>query len=381
MPLLEDFRTSTFTSKVENFPEESYSLDKHSHLSKLLNVVLGTAGVGHLSRQQLLARLSESIPGTRFYDLDSLYGEFLQFPRHKEEKYPYNPFFDSLTTSEWDEVQAKDGYYRERISKFMRAISLGATIQGLQLVAESVLGVPCQVYERWRQLDGIDLSSLSWSLSAGENPYKQFLVTAKGEISIHKKRVLFSVMNRVKPVDAVFQFYAIPTSEFIPLDIRSATSSSEFSFLIRRVYPSMVANGIESFISTTEIAEVPLTAFMRVQESEVILNNSVNLSTSPLNYLKGSDTGVWGSYLSIPLSNSPDNYPSGKYGDEKFSWDSQAQWVVVFTEQVERLGGEVLGERYRLPIVTGQQTESQQLLDVGLSEDVSSVRSSWYGEA
>jgi len=143
----------------------------------------------------------------------------------------------------------------------------------------------------------------------------------------------------------------------------------------------MVANGIESFISTTEIAEVPLTAFMRVQESEVILNNSVNLSTSPLNYLKGSDTGVWGSYLSIPLSNSPDNYPSGKYGDEKFSWDSQAQWVVVFTEQVERLGGEVLGERYRLPIVTGQQTESQQLLDVGLSEDVSSVRSSWYGEA
>lgn len=69
----------------------------------------------------------------------------------------------------------------------------------------------------------------------------------------------------------------------------------------------------------------------------------------------------------IPLADSPDNYPGGKYpGDPAkydsesnylFDYNSQTQYTTFFTQQIQLIGGEVNGTRFRLPTSVSDLTE------------------------
>lgn len=69
---------------------------------------------------------------------------------------------------------------------------------------------------------------------------------------------------------------------------------------------------------------------------------------------------MWGPWQRIPLADSPDNYPDGMYSgdpakydandDYIYEWNSQEEFEVWFTEQVESEGGEILNGQFRLPL-------------------------------
>ena len=144
---------NTLQWKARNFPESVYPLREHQHLTKLLQTLVGDAGVGQLHKYQTVARLSESLGGTQYSELDYFFGTFLNLPRTSSEIYQGDPFTDQLTTEQWNEVEVKDAQYRERIRLFLHALLFGGTQRGLAFAAEAATGIPCQVFEVWRYID------------------------------------------------------------------------------------------------------------------------------------------------------------------------------------------------------------------------------------
>src|SRR4051812_26412986 len=65
-------------------------------------------------------------------------------------------------------------------------------------------------------------------------------------------------------------------------------------------------------------------------------------------------------WQSIPIADSPDNFPLGENpgdpskfdpeGNYLFDYDSQGQYVSFFTQQIQLIGGEVNGTQFRVPV-------------------------------
>jgi hypothetical protein len=148
-------------AQLKNFPPNVYDLTPSSVLMHFMQALLGNAGTGQLRRRQMIARLQQAITSTHFYDLDSFYGALFGAQRGPSGSLPVNPatglpvspYTDLASADGWDEIEAIDATFRERIIALAKAITLGATVPGLQALAEAVSGVPCQVYEVWRLLD------------------------------------------------------------------------------------------------------------------------------------------------------------------------------------------------------------------------------------
>jgi hypothetical protein len=129
-----------------------------------MQAVLGAGGSGQLRKRQMIARLQQAITSTRFYDLDSFYGALFGAQRgpdgtlstNPNTGLPVNPYTDLASPDGWDEIEATDARFRERIIQLARAISLGGTVPGLQALAEAISGVPCMIYETWRLLDNAE---------------------------------------------------------------------------------------------------------------------------------------------------------------------------------------------------------------------------------
>lgn len=145
-------------NQLRNFPDTVFDLSPTSVLTHFMQALLGAGGTGQLRQRQLVARLQQAITSTRFYDLDSFYGALFgaqrgpsgTLPVNPNTGLPVNPYTDLSSPDAWDQIEALDAQYRERILQLARAITLGGTVPGLQALAEAVSGVPCQVYEIWR---------------------------------------------------------------------------------------------------------------------------------------------------------------------------------------------------------------------------------------
>lgn len=150
--------------QLRNFPSNVYDLSPTSLLVHFMQAVLGAGGAGQLRQRQLVARLQQAITSSRYYDLDAFYGALFgaqrgpngTLPVNPNTGLPVNPYTDLASPDAWDEIEALDADYRERIIQLARAITLGATVPGIQALAEAVSGVPCQVYETWRLLDNAE---------------------------------------------------------------------------------------------------------------------------------------------------------------------------------------------------------------------------------
>lgn len=136
-------------SRLAHFDPNLYDLRPNSHLNRFLHALLGDAGAGQLRKRLLMTRLWSILSSTHFYDLDRFYGAIFNISRHPDEMLPINPMVDLATPDGWDEISTWDARYRERLMKLAYAIPLGGTPSGMQLMAEALTGVECEVYEIW----------------------------------------------------------------------------------------------------------------------------------------------------------------------------------------------------------------------------------------
>lgn len=139
--------------RLAHFPEEVYDLSAESHLSKLLKVLLGDAGAGQLRKRLLITRMQNTLQGTHFYDLDRFYGPLFGLRRGQDEVFDLDPYTETAVTETWDEVTSKDASFRSRIEQFSKALAYGATPTGMELVAEALLAVDCDIHESYIQAD------------------------------------------------------------------------------------------------------------------------------------------------------------------------------------------------------------------------------------
>ena len=194
---------------LSNFPSDLYDLRPQSHLSRLMQALLGPSGAGQLQKRTLISRISSVLGGSSFFDLDSLYGSIFGERRQTQENYIFDPMDSVATPEEWEEVIARDAAFRSRIEGLAKAIPLGATIPGLLQAAEATVGAPCDIYEIWKILDiygnGTDISydwdsiegsfsiwddfdTLSWAEVTGETIVGGSGFNNPGEIVISPKK-------------------------------------------------------------------------------------------------------------------------------------------------------------------------------------------------
>jgi hypothetical protein len=387
--LIADTYTTSFKDKISNFPEEVYKFKKSDHLTKLMLVLLGDAGVGQLVKIQLMSRLSETLDGTRFSDLDAFYGLTLRFPRLQDEIYPYEPFTGALDSVAWSSVYIADAKYRSRLRLFMLALTKGPTVEGLSLASESVLGVRCEILEAWRFIDGVGLTSYPGRMSALPDR-KEFLVVPHllngTTLDQSKKRVLINVLQSFKPADTVCSVSDTSgtANGYLERDILSAKSSSEYYEIRRDVLPVTVDSRISttnySFVSNSTSVEAPNIAFQSQREIVIDLNPLIVRTESPVTIETGSDVTSWTDWSDIETANSPDNFPNGINDDGIFSWSSQSEYEAYWIRYILSLGGQADGNRYRLPYNTNQTlaqiVSSEQVL---ARNSALRITTSWYG--
>jgi hypothetical protein len=145
-------------SQLANFPANVYDTSPVSMLYHFMQALLGDAGTGQLLKRNMISRLQQAITSTRFYDLDSFYGALFGAQRGPSGAIPVNPatgqpvspYTELASPDGWDEIEAADAVFRERIIQLGKAITLGGTMPGMIALAEAVTGVTCQGWEAWR---------------------------------------------------------------------------------------------------------------------------------------------------------------------------------------------------------------------------------------
>lgn len=127
-----------FQRKIKNFPDTLYRVnDPTSKIYRLLYSLL-EIGIGQAKGMQDLALISQnSLSNTTGQELDQ-YFQMFGIKR--------TPDFARGTQS----PVVNDSKFRVAISKFLQAISLGGTSEGLRLMSEASSGFKCHVIEPWR---------------------------------------------------------------------------------------------------------------------------------------------------------------------------------------------------------------------------------------
>ena len=139
--------------RLAHFSEDVYDITPESHLSRFMKVLLGDAGAGQLRKRLTVTRLAQTLTGTHFLDLDRFFGALFGATRLTAERLGFDPYTGLATVDEWDAAHAKDASYRSRMAAFARALAWGPTPTGIELAAEALLAVDCDVFETWIQSD------------------------------------------------------------------------------------------------------------------------------------------------------------------------------------------------------------------------------------
>ena len=219
--------TRRTTDRLSHFPEETYNLSAESHLSRFLKVILGEAGIGQIRKRYLVARFQQALQGTNFLDLDRFYGSLFGMRRRSHEELSFDPHSEVATGDEWAEVHAKDGSYRTRIEQFGKAIGFGATPTGMELAAEALLSVDCDVYESFTEIDRTFLTYGQIAADVGtyggasaftygelegvedidaesQNRWR-FTIRPKRPISLAERYDVMRTLRRLKPVNTIME--------------------------------------------------------------------------------------------------------------------------------------------------------------------------------
>lgn len=265
-------------AQLASFPANVYDTSPTSLLYHFMQALLGDAGTGQLLKRNLVSRLQQAITSTRFYDLDSFYGALFGAQRGPSGAVPVNPatgqpvspYTELASPDGWDEIEAADAVFRERIIQLGKAITLGGTMPGMIALAEAVTGVTCQAWEAWRlgaaggpgtvTWQGVTSAYATWSATVAQTwgsldgyvpdinvngvpsavvvePRKRYGSTAEG--AAEKGSDMFGVLSVtevLRPAASIVSFTDGITT-MVPLTIAGAWADSENWELTHAVTP------------------------------------------------------------------------------------------------------------------------------------------------
>lgn len=244
-------------TRLDHFFDAIYDLSPDSHLFRFAAAVLGDSGANGLRKRYLMSRLSQTLQGTRFYDLDRFYGALFGIQRKVEELLPINPYTEQATAAQWNEIIAADGSYRSRIEQFAKALSLGGTALGMKAVAESILSCQVDILENytradnpWQSYEDIadgfatydDMEDETYTELSGSNPIAFQFQQTYDQISTQYSS--YEDMESVTYFQLVYGDFTIDNNEarnlFVIIPHRAITDSERHNLLraIHRVKPA-----------------------------------------------------------------------------------------------------------------------------------------------
>ena len=246
--------------RLRSFPEEIYSLQPSDNLVKFLKVLIGAAGAGESRARATQARLSQFLQGASFYELDAFYGNIFGVTRLSVEDLPLNPYTDLGTYDDWSLIAAIDATYRSRIDQFARAVSLGPSPVGIQLVAEAILQMKCSVYESWLAADNpsntvanVQTLGTPVSVLAGYTNLalqtglpgsglavnrRTFTIIPYQSITQEQQFALQQIIDQLKPVGALAIIQTEGFEAYEPITLRGVAADSSYWQVVESVIPN-----------------------------------------------------------------------------------------------------------------------------------------------
>lgn len=215
---------------------DHYDVSKNSHLYRFLLALCGDAGAGAIKKELFMGRLQTNLESTHFNNLDKLYGNPLGLTRLSEEIYDLDPTSEVMTKDQREEVLSKDAAYRARCLKWMRAIALGPSLDGLKLAAEAALGYECDIVERYNYLENLrsDRPLPMENIGDTNSPTEFVIVARTPEVTEAERRRAVRLLDRLKPTGTI---PTIVGGDFIRIEhpIQDVAATSERFELVRYV--------------------------------------------------------------------------------------------------------------------------------------------------
>lgn len=239
--------------QLAHFYDGLYATKPESHLYRLMGVLLGEAGAGQLQKRLLFARLQSLAQGTHFYDLDRFYGGIFGISRRASEFLDINPLMDMAKASEWDDLRLKDADYRNRIMLLARGIHHGATAIGMEIVAEALTGVDCQIYELWEEgprrtyadLEANTYDELEADIYGDleqvegiDSLRSVFIVRPRRPITLSERHDIKGVIDKLKPASSRAIIDADGQAVHRNVDVVDVQADSEHWEVIAKVQPT-----------------------------------------------------------------------------------------------------------------------------------------------
>lgn len=381
--------------RLSHLDEQVYTATPDTLLYKYVDAICGTTGAGALLNQAFLARLTNALETIYFNDLDYIFSKVNFLGRSPAESYSYAPMTDMLTSDQWDEVRIKDAWYRARIKSFFQACTLGGTPQGIKMCVQAAIGTECTLLETYRYVDNFGLGE---NLGRGAYSARNELTIRprKDTLSPEEFRLLRDMLARMSPIDTIITINLRGLSMLTPVKTSAITASSTYFEVQKSIIATPVIRNVAYtdlnlgttlndselwlFEAVDEAVMAPYAAFNITSEyaeyyliggGERSLVDSVTYGVlqpdgsiqQEQNFEVYRASGGYGDWTPYEKSDSPDNYPGGKYGVSpmkapainpdktpyNFPWPSQAAYTQDKKLQVEALGGIAGESSYRLP--------------------------------
>lgn len=396
--------------RLAHFDQTAFTAEPSTVVYRLVDALCGDAGAGDLKKSSTLDRLTNSIEGIFFSDLDFLFGRTGFLPRTEDESYPWDPKVDMLTAEQWDEVRVKDAWYRARVRDYFIAAGRGGTPDGLRLAVACSSSVSSDIFEVWRYMDNFGITN-----SLGRAPVStrsEVVITPhKAALGNKEHRLLRQMLRRIAPVDSVVTINLNGLAVNTPLIVKTIAADSSYFEVQKTITPTPVLDDlppIETLAIDLRPSErwllhgtpetAPYAAFNITQEYGYFYLASGG-SRSPI------DTVTYGTlqpdgtvaperdfeqfevieqytgWLEYEVADSPDNYPGGKFGitpysapaknsdgtSYSFPYTSQQEYVDKTKAEVIEQGGQADDTRYRLPLVARSTTKKKYTADLALA--------------
>ena len=294
--------------RLRHFAEEVYALRPNDHLTRLLKILLGEAGAGQWRGRALAARLQSYLNGASFYQLDSFYGDLFGLTRISSEKLSLDPYNNLGTYDDWSLVRMQDASFRNRIERFAKALTLGATPLGMQMLAEAILQSPVKIIETagngfgyTRTYDrlhnyGLGTSFLSigstWSTFASatyqtmatmssadpKTNVKSFAVIPSRPISMEEELSIRTVLDVIRPADSSFTIIANSSTSEVPIALRGVYADSSYWHLVESIKPNPIYANLYHLTDMPDVngyKEVLRPVNSEYQGEEIVYNGDI----------------------------------------------------------------------------------------------------------
>lgn len=395
--------------RMQHFDEETYSAEPTTLLYRIIDAMCNDAGAGTLKKKLFLKRLSASLDGIYGNSLDYIFGGVRFLSRNSSESYAANPDTASLTSDEWDEIAVKDAAYRDRITRFFQAASMGGTAEGIRQAVLAATSADCQVMEAWRYIDAfgisegvgrslvtayaaVDMASghkvyfvdddpglarsqaeafvdgrTGWEVQEQRSRNEVVVVPHKSGYGPAENRIVRDMLDRITPQDTVITISTQGLVVNIPVGIQAIASDSTF-FQVEKIVtgspdleslppPELLAIDLDPtekwlFSRSPEIA--PYARFNITSEYgyHYLISND---SSSPI------DSVSYGTLAADGTVSPEENFEWYEPVEEFGPWTpyptssnpdyaSQAEFVAARKAEIIALGGQADDLRYRLPM-------------------------------